>query len=57
MGWNDILTIASTVEMILSVALFALAADRIAYWWGRMRRWRHAKKGKQPLGQAGKEEA
>ncbi len=57
MGWNDILTIASTVELVLSVALLALTADRIVYWWGRMRRWRHAKEGKQPLGKAGEEEA
>ncbi len=57
MGWNNVLTILNTADTFLLVFVLLLSGDRIAYWWGRMRRWRHAKEGKQPLGKAGEEEA
>ena len=46
--WNDLLTLLNTADTFLALLILALTAERLAIWYGRLRRWlRRAKVGEQ----------
>lgn len=50
--WNDVLTLLNTADTVLALVILALAAERLAIWYGRLRRWlRRAKTEREALGE------
>lgn len=51
-NWNDWLTLFNTADTFLAILILALTAERLAFWYARVRRWlRRAKTGRETMGE------